>query len=282
MRVYKQSEEHRKKISDSLKGKSHSVEHNQKVSIALKGRIHTEETKKKMSIAKKGKSWEEIFGIEEANRRHEKQDGKPPWNYGLTKETSKGMKSTSEKLTGKKLSPEHKIKAVDTLKRISELPNFGHLESCNCFVCVFKRTGFHNRKGFDTWNKGKTKETEPRLLKQANAVTDWDFYREHGCLRIHYPYDDCFNSKFKKQILQLYNNRCVITGMTDDECRKKYGHGLHIHHWNYDKKEKNPFYFVPVTGPINVMANKNRSEWIELFNGIAEDRYCELMKNGIL
>ena len=58
------SEETRKKISESKKGenhplfgKHHSVETRKKMSEALKGKHRSEETRKKMSESKKGKHW---------------------------------------------------------------------------------------------------------------------------------------------------------------------------------------------------------------------------------
>ena len=62
------SEEQKKKISAALKGRSHSEEHNRKVSEALKGNTNskgkhrTEETKNKISKALKGKHWKLIDG----------------------------------------------------------------------------------------------------------------------------------------------------------------------------------------------------------------------------
>ena len=76
---YKKSKDHRQKLSLSHKGKIISDETKQK----LKNRIikngwfykinkhHTDETKQKLSLQKKGKTWEEIYGIEEASRRRE-------------------------------------------------------------------------------------------------------------------------------------------------------------------------------------------------------------------
>ena len=76
---YKKSSDHRKKLSMALKGKIISEETRKK----LKDRTikngwfykiekhHSNETKKKMSLRKKGKSWEEIYGVEESNRRKE-------------------------------------------------------------------------------------------------------------------------------------------------------------------------------------------------------------------
>ena len=106
------SVEHRKKLSESLKGKNkkappwnkgltkdtdgrlskmaetrsevgnnhqigskHSQDRIEKVRKKLTGRVMSEEQKNKMSTAKKGKTWEEIYGIEGAMLRR-KQKGK--------------------------------------------------------------------------------------------------------------------------------------------------------------------------------------------------------------
>ena len=111
----------------------------------------------------------------------------------------------------------------------------------------------------------------------SRATRDWDFYNIHGCTKTNYPYNDCFTDKFKEEIRKRDNNKCVITGMSNEEHKKKYGHSLHVHHWMYNKDETNPFYFVPVTNSINTQANTNKPQWIELFNMIAEEKYCEMI-----
>lgn len=124
---------------------------------------------------------------------------------------------------------------------------------------------------------------DPEARKKVSInSTDWDFFKEHGTTRSKYPYANIFNNKFKQKIRELYNNECVITGMTNDEHRKRYNSSLHIHHWMYDKDSTKPFYFVPVTRSINSQANGSRMQWMELFNMIAEEHYCKLMKNQIV
>lgn len=85
------SDEHKKNISLSLKGKKLSKEHKENISKAKKGQnvgkklseehknkislnsgSRKPEVKEKLSKAKKGKTWEEIYGIEGAKLRREK------------------------------------------------------------------------------------------------------------------------------------------------------------------------------------------------------------------
>ena len=56
------SEEHRRKISESNKGKKRSEESRKKMSEARKGIQFSNETRKKLSEAKKGKHWKIVDG----------------------------------------------------------------------------------------------------------------------------------------------------------------------------------------------------------------------------
>jgi hypothetical protein len=133
-------------------------------------------------------------------------------------------------------------------------------------------------KGNVPWNKGKIVSEKTRN-KISDSLIDWDFYNKHGCLKRNYPYNDCFTKEFKDMIRERDGNKCVVTGMTNEEHKAKYGRALYVHHWMYNKDETNPFYFVTVTCKINTMAWTNRGEWIDMFNGIMEDKYCELMQS---
>ena len=50
------SDDYRAKISDALKGKTHTAEHKAKISAAIKGKTHTAKTRDQMSATRKGKS----------------------------------------------------------------------------------------------------------------------------------------------------------------------------------------------------------------------------------
>jgi len=177
-----------------------SKEHKKKLSDALKGRIFSEEHKKKISDAKKGKY----------------------------------------------LSKEHKKKLSDAKKG----------EKHNLY-------GKHHSEESDT-------------------LTDWDFVNEFGTTRKNYPYSIFFDEKHKKMIRDLYDNRCVVTGIIQEEHIDKYGKKLNVHHW---KDSKDPFFMIPVAYNINSTCkanSENKHEWISLFNGIAEDKWCEMLENGTL
>ena len=56
-------------VSAALKGRKSSEEANEKRRNTLKGRPRSNITKTKISLSRKGKSWEEIYGIEEAKNK---------------------------------------------------------------------------------------------------------------------------------------------------------------------------------------------------------------------
>ena len=103
----KLSEEHKRKISEGNKGKRRSPlseEHKRRISEANKGKKLSEETKRKMSEANKGKKLSE----EHRKKMSEAQKGKK-----LSKETKRKI---SEVQKGKKLSEETKRKISEALK----------------------------------------------------------------------------------------------------------------------------------------------------------------------
>jgi len=107
---------------------------------------------------------------------------------------------------------------------------------------------------------------------------DWDFYIKYGCFKHQYPYCNIWTENFRENIRKRDDYRCIVTGMTNEEHRERYGKSLVVHHWTYNKDEIDPFYFATVSIPINIMAQRNRDQWIDLFNGIMEDKYCEMLK----
>jgi len=118
---------------------------------------------------------------------------------------------------------------------------------------------------------------------ENNPNFDKEFYQQYGTFKTAYPYSKVWSKEFTDKIRTLYNNICVVTGMTNEEHFKKYGRSLSVHHWTYNKNETDPFYFIPVACFINATANnkKHRAQWLDLFNGIAEDRWCELLKEEV-
>ena len=79
------SDETKKKMSESQKGKHVSDETKKKISEALKGKHFSEETKKKLSEAHKGVK-KSPHSDETKKKISESLKGRIPWNKGLKKE----------------------------------------------------------------------------------------------------------------------------------------------------------------------------------------------------
>lgn len=67
------SDDHKKSISSTLRGRKRSPETREKISNTMKGKVTSEETKQKMSIAKlgkpSGKSGKKLYYDEEGNKK---------------------------------------------------------------------------------------------------------------------------------------------------------------------------------------------------------------------
>ena len=113
------SDETRRKMSDSKKGKHHSEEHKKKIGEANKGKHHSEETKKKISESQSGEK-HPMFGkhlSEETKKKiSESKSGEkhPMFGKHHSEETKKKM-SYSQK--GKHHSEETKQKMRDAHKK---------------------------------------------------------------------------------------------------------------------------------------------------------------------
>ena len=299
------TEEARRKIGDANrgnvpwnKGRLCSEKTKQKIREANTGKVRSEETKEKIRLNKIGnipwnKGKKGVYSKESLEKMQvshigrkpkestiKKMRGRIPWNKGKTR-----------------------IYTEETLEKM-RLASTGRVPwnkgRTNCYNEETLKVLSLANKGQVPWNKGRpgykngphTEKTKQKMsiAKMGHIVTegtreklriiniDWDFYNEHGCLKHNYPYNDCFTEHFKDMVRARDGNKCVVTGMTNEEHKGKYGRALNVHHWTYDKDETNPFYFVTVTCGINAMAEKNRGEWCDMFNGIMKDKYCEMMQ----
>ena len=113
------SEEHLKKLSISRKGRGVSEDTRRKISIANRGKTLSEETKRKMSESRKGT----VFSEERKENIRKAKTGKPSSLKGKTYEEIYGedylnkIKRKKECQTGKKLSEETKRKISESQKR---------------------------------------------------------------------------------------------------------------------------------------------------------------------
>lgn len=237
-----------------------------KMSLSHMGHVATKETREKMSLFHMGR----VATKETRKKISEGQLGEKNHNYGkhLTKKIKQKI---SEANSGKVMSDEAR-------KKMSEghmgLPSYWKDKH---FTKAHRKKISDMMLGERNHNYGKHL-TEATKCKISLSHRDTDFYNEYGCLKSNYPYNDCFTNEFKNIVRSRDGNRCVVTGMTNEEHKTKYGRSLCVHHWTYDKNVTDPFYFVTVTCGINIAAETNRGEWIDMFNEIMEDKYCEIIK----
>lgn len=259
----------------------------------------------------KGKTYEQIYGEEKSKEIKSKwsityhKNNNVPWNKGLTKDTHPGLKRTSEKM--KKNPPMKNIiskrKMIETSRergwyeiarqRMKNNNPMWNPDSLKSMIETQTQKGcYKNLKNIFRSNhpmkrpeiKEKKKRTcierygvdNPMKLpeinkKVASATTDWEFYSKYGCKKSKYPYNDNFNKSLKIQVLQSYDNKCVVTGITNEEHILLHGRSLSVHHWNYDKDENNIYYLVPICWEINSLANFDKECWISLFGGIVQE-----------
>jgi hypothetical protein len=123
---------------------------------------------------------------------------------------------------------------------------------------------------FKRWHK--TPESREHIRKLVDMHIDYEFLKKYGVMRSQFPYHSVFSRAMKRVILAIWENRCVVTGMTNEEHKLLYHQPLHIHHWNYDKMTDDPYWLIPVCMPINEMANYDKEAWMALFGGIVEER----------
>jgi len=137
------SDDVKKRISDSLKGRIFTKERLRKMSIANTGKVHSEETKRKLSIANKGKILSEetrmkmsashkgiVFSEERKEKIRKSKLGKSSPFKGKTYEEISG-KNFLERIEKLRKSNTGKVRSEETKKKIS-----------------------NSKKGSLAWNKG--------------------------------------------------------------------------------------------------------------------------------
>lgn len=221
--------------------------------------------------------------------------GNTPWNKGtegIMKAWNKGKKcpQISEGLTGKKLSKEHRKKAIKNLM----IPIKG-----------VRQEGQFD-KGMTPWNKGKPRSEETReKLREANkGQIPWMKGKSHSekskeknriahlgkkqseetiLKRIkkgkeHYnwqggksfePYDKLFNNKFRRAIRKRDNQICMLCQIH----REKLKRVLDVHHINYNKELSVPQNCISLCNSCHPKTNYNRKYWIKFFQSLLAEKY---------
>ena len=184
------SEETRKKLSESMKGREVSEETRRKISEANKGKTRSEETRRKISESHKGKthSEETRMKMSESNARYWKGKTRSEETRRKLSEARKGKtrseetrRKISESMKGhevseetrRKLSEAHKGKthSEETRRKMSE---------ANARYWEGKTLSEEHRKKISVANKGKTRSDEARRkISEAKKGENHPLYGKH-------------------------------------------------------------------------------------------------------
>lgn len=80
---------------------------------------------------------------------------------------------------------------------------------------------------------GFTEEHRRKISASLQGIdyVDWTGYVDDN------KYCHRFNSKLKKHVRMKYDNRCVVCGMTEEECKLIYGEVLSVHHVDRNREQ---------------------------------------------
>ncbi|MBA7658953.1 hypothetical protein ES703_66916 [subsurface metagenome] len=225
--------------------------------------------------------------------------GRVPWNKGLTKETDPRVKKMAETKKGIPLSEEHRKKisesesgernhmygkhvSEETKQKISEAmsgennPMYGRKGEQNPFYGKYhseetKRKMSKSNLGQDPWNKGLSKETDPRVQKLSKAVSGKNNSHWRGGKSFEL-YGSEFNDALKEQIRERDNYQCQLCWVYQKESSRS----LDVHHIDYNKKNNYKRNLVSLCVSCHAKTNVNRDEWEAYFKCILSWREVPL------
>jgi len=139
------------------------------------GTVHTKNTKEKWSVAKKGKTWEEIYGVEQAQliRAKRKLTGRKPQTEETKKKISESKIGEKNPMFGKSLTPEHRRKLSKAkISKPSNTKGKQHSEKARqnyTKAAILRASNPEIRKKISDSNMGK-KDSEETKAKKSQAA----------------------------------------------------------------------------------------------------------------
>ncbi|MBE3094084.1 MAG: HNH endonuclease [Actinobacteria bacterium] len=254
------SEEIRRKIGLSNKGKHQTDETKRKISVANKGKLpwttgkhHSEETKEKIRISNKNHKSDCKCACCIVKRGEEPSS----WKYW-----SEERRQSQSEIIKRKGIPN---RIVFQKGCVSPMKG-NHLteESKEKLSKSIKKT--FAESGFTPWNKGLTKETDERIMKVALsqighlALRGENHYNWQGGKSFE-PYSLEFNKELKEQIRKRDNYICQECGIP----QKELGYTLHCHHIDYDKKNSSLDNLISLCKSCHMQTNYSRDDWKNYF-----------------
>lgn len=211
------------------KNSHHSEEVKRKISESNKGRIKSEETRKKLSKANKGKHPSEETKIKISDGNKGKVRSKEfKQNLSQLNKGKKESEETKKKKSELKIGNNNPMKREDVRKKNSE-----------------------SHKGQIPWNKGLTNIYSNETLKLmsdkhlAEKSSQWKGGSSFD------PYCEKFNERKKEEVRDKYNRQCYNCGKEEKDNITKTGRQfrLSIHHIDEDKEQgcnDKPWKLVPL------------------------------------
>jgi hypothetical protein len=256
------------------KGFNLTEEHKRNISEALMGKHLSEQTKEKLRNIYLGKTWEELYGIEQAkemklkcilNRKGYRHSEETKLKIGLANKGHKHLDETKKKISKiqKGLTWEQrygKEKAEKTKKEFRETslgknnPFYGKkhkIETIEFFKTIPRL------KGKDHPMFGKTGEKSPMWLGGLSFK----------------PYTKEFNKLFKLFIKERDNYTCTKCNIIEIDARILYKQGLHIHHIDYIKENTFKENCCTLCCRCNAEVNYNRCHWTKFFQSLLSEKY---------
>lgn len=208
----------------------------------------SEATKKKLSIALKGKTYEEIYGIKEAENQRVKR------RHSNSEEACSNMKGKSGVYDHKHMRGENnpaKRLEIKAILRIKALKQFEDLEQREIWgIRMIENNPMKNIKSQQKSSISHKKYSGAETPNWRGGISN-------------FPYHFNFNEKFRESIRQRDNNVCQLCERTKEEEDRN----LTVHHIYYDKMndcaDKDDFITLCVS--CNGKVNTNRIYWMEFF-----------------
>lgn len=261
------SEEQKRKISDTKKRKYKEnpeawIKTGPKISKALTGSKRSEETKRKMSEAAK-KRWQENPRPEYTEEQKEKlrQASKKYWaeNPKAKEHRQNIIKAQGDTWKGKKHSEEAKTKISNYASNRTD----EHKQQIAEGVKRYFDKHPEARKYLAEINIGKkaSEETKRKLseMRKGSGNPAWVNGSSFE------PYAPEFNDALKEMVKEIHNHVCKLCDISEQEHFKKYGFRLSVHHIDYDKKNNNLTNLIPLCVSCNSKVNVNRNHWLQYF-----------------